>query len=125
MSKKKNTLNDLEEFLKMQASALVTPAPITQETKQEAPVAPVVVPREAKAKPATSEVSAVASETQLLDGLIKLSAQDKNAFYDLLIRATEKLPNRSKEDTLLINTALYLKGGFSWKETVRDYWKQH
>ena len=34
MSKKKNTLSDLEEFLKLQASSLVTPALLTDKGKK-------------------------------------------------------------------------------------------
>jgi hypothetical protein len=119
MSKKKNTLNDLEEFLKMQASALVTPAPLGDAPRETAPAPP----REKQpAKPVIEERTSL-NESELLAGLQRLSLTDKKAFYDLVIRATENLANRSQEDNLLINTALYLKGGIHWKDTVRNYWK--
>jgi hypothetical protein len=118
MSKKKNTLNDLEEFLKMQASALVTPAPISENRKEPAPAPSPIKAPQAEPSPLTSE------EPDLESALKKLSASDKNAFYDLLIRIGEELPNRSKEDTLLINTALYLKGGSDWKKVIKEYWKK-
>lgn len=117
MSKKKNTLNDLEEFLKLQASALVTPEPLTEKTK-ETPVQP---------KPEKKEASVVKAEFTEADLIQKVRdlASNKNNYYDFIIKVTEGLSNKSKEDTLLINTALYLKGGSEWKEVVSDYYKQH
>jgi hypothetical protein len=121
MSKKKNTLNDLEEFLKMQASALVTPAALPETVRsQPEPVKSAPEPKQVE-RPETRPTTL--SEQELMQGLQQLSVKDKKAFYDLLIRAAENLPNRSKEDLLLINTALYLKGGTNWKEVVKDYWK--
>jgi hypothetical protein len=55
---------------------------------------------------------------------IKAIARNKKEFYDLIITVTESLPDKSKEDTLLINTALYLKGGSSWKEAIKNYWQE-
>lgn len=118
MSKKKNTLNDLEEFLKMQASALVTPAPIAENKKEAGAVTPRAT------APAPDPARSTNKTDDLESALKKLSASDKSAFYDLLIRIAEDLPNRSKEDTLLINTALYLKGGHDWKNAVKEYWKK-
>ncbi len=116
MSKKNNTLNDLEEFLKLQASTLVTPASLGEKTEkiQEAPrkqeqKKETVIPKQQK-------------EEGLIDKVRSL-AKDKKAFYDLIIAVTEEQEHKSSEDTLLINTALYLKGGSKWKEVVRDYWK--
>lgn len=121
MSKKKNTLSDLEEFLKLQASSLVTPPSLTEKVKKEE-VTPVVI-----AAPVVTRESAPSgiSEEDLLTALQQLSAKDKKAFYNLIARTTKNLPNYSSEDILLINTALYLKGGANWKETVREYWKRN
>ncbi len=124
MSKKKNTLNDLEEFLKMQASALVTPTSLSDKPKE----IPTSL-QKAESRPSIPTATgaapqAVATESDLIDAIKKLSSSNKKDFYDLLIKVTENLPNRSKEDILLINTALYLKGGLNWKEVVREYWKK-
>jgi hypothetical protein len=113
MSKKKNTLNDLEEFLKLQASSLVTPSTLTERVVEE----PIRIQTENKPR-AEKEFS-----TEELVEKIKVIAKDKKAFYDLIIAVAESLPNKSKEDTLLINTALYLKGGSSWKDAIKNYWQ--
>lgn len=114
MSKKKNTLHELEEFLKLQASALVTPQPLTDKAK-EIP-AQVTPEKEKMAK-------AVVTEADLIESVQQL-ANNKSDFYDFIIKVTEGLSNKSKEDTLLINTALYLRGGANWKQEVSDYWKK-
>jgi len=112
MSKKKNTLNDLEEFLKLQASSLVTPSSLTGKVK-ETPIAPA---------PQVNEVIESIGEEDLVKKVQRLAA-DKKAFYNFIIQVTEGLSNKTKEDTLLINTALYLKGGSDWKTAVANYWK--
>jgi hypothetical protein len=124
MSKKKNTLNDLEEFLKMQASALVTPAPLGDQPKEAPIISPKVPTRAANADISEQTLPAVRTESDLIEAIKKVSSGNKKAFYDLLIKVTESLPNRSKEDVLLINAALYLKGGQNWKDVVREYWKK-
>ncbi len=122
MSKKKNTLNDLEEFLKMQASSLVTPPALTEKVK-EAPATPVPAPTASAPIPSPIPQS-LSHDAEVIEAMRHVASADKKKFYDLLIRITENLPNRTKEDVLLINTALYLKGGSNWKETVSDYWKK-
>jgi len=121
MSKKKNTLSDLEEFLKLQASSLVTPASLTEKVKREEPAPLVTAPVVAR----ESITSSSFSEEEISKALQQISLKDKKAFYNLIVKATKNLPNYSAEDTLLINTALYLKGGANWKETVREYWKKN
>lgn len=108
MSKKKNTLSDLEEFLKQQPSSLVRPSPVE--------VAPSAIPN-----PKVASDTAAVDGDNLLQAVIKL-AEDKQAFYDFIIEATSQLPGRTEDDALLINAALYLKAGPSWKEAVRAYW---
>jgi hypothetical protein len=112
MSKKKNTLNDLEEFLKLQASTLVVPSSLAEKVETALKV-------EAETK---ISVEKELSEAELIEKVMTL-AKDKRAFYNLIISVTENLPNKSKEDTLLINTALYLKSGASWKDAIRNYWE--
>lgn len=120
MSKKKNTLSDLEEFLKLQASSLVTPPSLTEKVKKEEAI-PVIAP----ARITRETVPSGISEEDISTALQQLSGRDKKAFYNLIVRTTKNLPNYSSEDVLLINTALYLKGGSNWKETVREYWKKN
>jgi len=113
MSKKKNTLNDLEEFLKLQASSLVTPSSLTDKVK-ETPATP---------EPKKNETIAARIDEEDLVKKVQGLAADKKEFYNFIIQVTEGLANKTKEDTLLINTALYLKGGSDWKAVVANYWK--
>ena len=123
MSKRKNTLNDLEEFLKLQASTLVPPQPVEQppvaETRKSAPTpAPEVV--QVKETPAVSQPT---QPIDLLAEMKKLAAQSKSGFYDFIIQTAESMPNGTN-DVLLINTALYLKHGDNWKQGIEEYWKK-
>ena len=88
---------------------------VRKEEQAAATVAPVVI-RETTSDGIT--------EDDLARALQQLSSRDKKAFYNLIVKATKNLPNYSSDDILLINTALYLKGGANWKETVREYWKK-
>ena len=122
MSKKKNTLNDLEEFLKLQASSLVTPSSLTEKVQAKETPAPVEVKKTEAIEEKEVSKEEVSKQDNLVDKVRALAA-DKNEFYNFIITVTEGLSNKTKEDTLLINTALYLKGGHNWKEVVADYWK--
>lgn len=122
MSKKKSTLNDLEEFLKLQASSLVTPSSLGEKVKETPAV---------KTEPAVATETASAStpvtkdkltEKELISAIHELAVNKKD-FYQFITTVVETLPAKSTEDTLLINTALYLQGGSNWKEVVRDYWR--
>ena len=151
MSKKKNTLKDLDEFLKQQAATLVPPQPLSDTIRTQAPAAPAPapVPTPAPAAPAhvpptippTPEAVAptaapaptvahvyepVSTDTILRD--LNLLAQSshstvRKALYDVIIKAMETQHQSSAEDKMLINTALYLKSGDNWKEVIREYWK--
>jgi hypothetical protein len=121
MSKKKNTLKDLDEFLKQQAASLVSPEKLSE--KIEEPVAAVHKPVVTEvAQPVATEVS---SQTILKD-LKVLASKDGNAFrsklYDLIISSLESNNDQSPEDMMLINTALYLKSGDNWKNAIKEYW---
>lgn len=136
MSKKKNTLKDLDEFLKQQAATLVTPAKLSDTiieepakpvpppapVQQAEPQAPVAAPVSAPA-PAPVEVSA----GKVLADLKLLAQRNGEAFrkdlYDIIIQSVEVQPTISAEDKMLINTALYLKSGSRWKEVIREYWR--
>ena len=117
MSKKKNTLSDLEEFLKLQASSLVTPPSVSEKAKPSEPSLTIV-------SAPTSEVAAASVEKDVPSMVAEMAAANSQNFYDLVLKAAENLRDTQEAKTLLINTALYLKGGPQWKETVRDYWKK-
>ncbi len=123
MSKKKNTLSDLEEFLKLQASSLVTPTSLTYTIVKEevthivpTPIIPIVSKEFAPQKSSVDEITKAVHQ---------LALSDKKAFYSFIVNATKYLPNYATEDALLINTALYLKGGKNWKEVVKEHWKKN
>lgn len=119
MSKKKNTLKDLDEFLKQQAASLVTPEPVSVKTATAAP------PTENSKK----EEGAHEMTTDVIyNDLYKLAELDPDSFrqklYALIVQIVEAQSNSLPEDKMLINTALYLKSGEHWKEAIRDYWRK-
>jgi hypothetical protein len=101
---KKNPLNDLDQFLKQEASSIVTPSSLSDKLKQNESATPA---------PASGSI-----EEQLL----MMAKQDASKFYDALITVGEKIGN--EKSTMLINTALYLKHGDNWKEAVKAYWEK-
>jgi hypothetical protein len=119
MSKKKNTLKDLNEFLKQQAATLVSPPKLTTE-KNEALT-------ELKESPVMREIEPEVSFENVFSDIMKLSKDDslqfRKKFYELIIKSTAALPRSLPEDKMLINTALYLKYGERWKEAIREYWR--
>ena len=112
MSKKKNTLKDLDEFLKQQAATLVAPTQLSDTIQ---------------ATPKRDDGSVEISESRILNDLKSLSQKEgpsfRRKFYDLIIQAIEAQPNSLPEDKMLINTALYLKTGEKWQEAIKQYWK--
>ena len=117
MSKKKNTLKDLDAFLKQQAATIVPPE--TLQTKVEE-----TTPKEAT--PAANAGEKI-SPQNIIQALKNLSQQEgshfRNQLCDIIIASLDSTALLSPEDTMLINTALYLKGGDNWKELVREYWR--
>lgn len=131
MSRKKNTLKDLDEFLKQQAATLVNPTPLREKIEKENPVMKEAKVRVEKAAPgarqtATENVGDAGFE-KTLKSLITLAEEQGETFrhslYDLLIRVIESRGEYTPEDRMLINTALYLKSGDQWKDTIREYWR--
>ena len=120
MSKRKNTLNDLEEFLKLQASTLVPPQPVEP---SKSVVQPKTVEPEQEEEVRGPQVSQPVSAqvVDLLGEMKKMAVQNKAEFYDYIIKAAEAMPSGSN-DVLLINTALYLKHGDNWKAGIEEYW---
>jgi hypothetical protein len=121
MSKKKNTLKDLDEFLKQQAATLVAPTQLSEKIEEPAPV------KEAAPTPVKETPAAEVTIDTILHDLQTLSKKEgpafRKKFYDLIIQSLEAQPSSSPEDKMLINTALYLKSGDRWKEVIREYWK--
>ena len=119
MSKKKNTLKDLDDFLRQQAATLVAPTPLSDTLKERV--------KEEKQEAAVTEIANEVSVASILEDLKALSEQEGNSFrkkfYDLIVRSIESQHNSTAEDKMLINTALYLKSPENWKETIRSYWK--
>ena len=120
MSKKKNTLKDLDDFLKQQAASLVQPTPLSDKVEAQEVHKPSAI------QEVEPQAELISTETILQD-LKTLSKQEGSAFrtkfYDLIIHSLESQPGSQPEDKMLINTALYLKSGGQWKEAIRAYWK--
>jgi hypothetical protein len=121
MSKKKNTLKDLDEFLKQQAATLVTPTQLS-DTISEAPPE-----KEKKTATAFEDVPEEVSVAKILNDLNTLAEKEglsyRKKLYELIIQSLEAQKNSLPEDKMLINTALYLKNGDNWKEAIKLYWK--
>ena len=120
MSKKKNTLQDLDEFLKQQAATLVSPEKLSE--KVEEPKA--VKPQTAVEASTTEEIS----QEKILNDLKLFSEQEgvffRKKFYELIIKSLESQNQSLPHDKMLINTALYLQAGDDWKEVIREYWRK-
>ena len=119
MSKKKNTLKDLDDFLKQQAATLVAPTALSDTLKETV--------KESKLDTSVTEIEADVSFSTILQNIQALSEKEghsfRKKFYDLIVKSLESVQNPTAEDKMLINTALYLKSPESWKETIRSYWK--
>lgn len=123
MSKKKNTLKDLDEFLKQQAATLVPPTPLADKVETALPEETKPAPRK-EVTPVTGDVTL----EQILDDLETLSQKEGTTFrkkvYDLILQAAESGQQSLPEDKMLINTVLYLSNGPRWKDAVREYWRK-
>ncbi|MEO5976500.1 MAG: hypothetical protein ABIS36_25555 [Chryseolinea sp.] len=117
MSKKKNTLQDLDEFLKQQAATLVEPTPLREAIEESPVIQNTIVP--------TTEIS----ESSILDTLKTLATREGTNFSTtlshLIIQSLGSQKNTSAQDKMLINTALYLTNGANWKEAIKNYWEKH
>jgi hypothetical protein len=118
MSKKKNTLQDLDNFLKQQAATLVTPETLTK------PAETVVEVKEAE-----TAAPVQAPDKNLVEEFPKATSTNDPAFrkklYNFIIESLQNQKDSLPEDKMLINTALYLKSGDDWKNVIRQYWKEH
>ena len=111
MSKKKNTLKDLDEFLKQQAANLVSPEKLSDKLGERVQEKPTVK----KTEQVDSEI--VAQVKQLIQ------KNGHSTLYDIIIQSLESDNEPSPEDMMLINTALYLKSGDSWQSEIRAFWR--
>lgn len=117
MSKKKNTLQDLNDFLKQQAAALVSPDKLGEkfpESPEAKSIEPVAVSNEISAEKILHDLKLLSE---------KEGSQFRKKLYDLIVHSLEGHKNTSPEDMMLINTALYLKYGEHWQEKIREYWR--
>jgi len=114
MSKKKNTLQDLDDFLKQQAATLVTPEALG-DTVETVHVVERVAPKLDGEKSSIEEFQTVPS---------KHDPTFRKKLYDFIIESLETQKDSLPEDKMLINTALYLKSGDNWKNVIRQYWRE-
>lgn len=116
MSKRKNTLKDLDEFLKQQAATLVAPEKLGE--RRDGADDP---------GPETSALPEI-SHDRILSDLKQLAKVEgdrfPSRFYDLIIGCFESRPRLTPEDRMLLNTALYLKNGPHWKSAIREFWSK-
>lgn len=117
MSKKKNTLRDLDDFLKQQAATLVAPEPLTKVEHVKVLVSPLENVKEPEPEITSKKIIA---DIQALS--LKQGESLRDTLYNLIIQSLENAAEYKKEDTMLINTALYLKSGEQWKEQIKAYW---
>ena len=107
MSKKKNTLKDLDDFLKQQAASLVPPEKLSERLEVAAPKTTETAP----------PAQAIPDD---LKGVLKAHGLD--AFCDAILASLPSGATPTENEIMLINTALYIKGGKNWKEAVKAYW---
>ena len=115
MSKKKNTLQDLDDFLRQQAATLVTPEGLNSSQPIEEIPETSVKPPNTVSQP----------EKEVDTSLSKEDPAFRKKLYDFIIQSLEQQKDSLPEDKMLINTALYLKHGDNWKEAIREYWRAH
>jgi hypothetical protein len=124
MSKKKNTLKDLDEFLKQQAATLVSPSRLREQP--EAPK-PVETPKADTVKTHNASADNAVTASGIAEDLKELSVIKGEAFTaelcSIILSVMNERTEYSPEEKMLINTALYLKHGSNWKDEIRKYWK--
>lgn len=129
MSKKKNTLKDLDDFLKQQAATLVSPPKLSEQIETPPPPAAEAIPvvsTQPTSEPAPVVVEEITT-TKILDAIKTLAQKEdtttQDKLYDVILQAAESKVISVAEDKMLINTVLFLKSGDNWKDVIRDYWK--
>lgn len=129
MSKKKNTLKDLDEFLKQQAATLVSPARLggKNELPEVEPTPLPIVVKSEESAPLQKSVERNISSLSIGKDLQQLALINgttlTDEFCSLYLNAMEGRYEFTPEEKMLVNTALYLKHGSNWKEAIRQFWK--
>jgi hypothetical protein len=133
MSKKKNTLKDLDEFLKQQAASLVSPEKlnISKEELKDEEVVPLL--ENVSVQQITVEHERPVVEPTFHDALELLKTlsrkndylEFRKKMYDMLLSVMDAQHHQVPEDKIFINTLLYLKHGQRWKDGIREYWQHH
>ena len=124
MSKRKNPLQNLDEFLKQEATSFVTPKKLS-EPKPIAPAPQTSVvsePQPSTAKPADVTAEYILNLIQKLAN--KNNVTVRQQLLELVRLQLEENGIKSSKDKMLINTILYLQSGDSWKEKVAEYWEK-
>jgi hypothetical protein len=116
MSKKKNTLKDLDAFLKQQAATIVPPATLSEKIDE------IRESEDEKGSSVNMRMEKIISD--LTDLSMKEKTNFRQSLYDLILRSVNAQPSPEAADTLLINTVLYLKHGDNWKDAIRNYWRK-
>ena len=123
-SKRKNPLQNLDDFLKQEASTLVTPR------RLEKPLPPSLQHEEQQdsATPRQDAESSDGSPEQVLLLLQELADKNgisiKEQLMALLRQVLESEGLDSSKDKLLMNTLLYLQDTDNWHEKIAKYWSE-
>lgn len=125
MSKRKNPLQHLDDFLKKEASSLVTPKSLgdTDKEKTEAPRESVVEEQQ------PSSVKPVEVSKEHITELIRQLADKNNlSMRDQLLNLVQHIIENhtagDAKDKMLINTVLIIKNPENWREKVEEYWEK-
>uniref|UniRef100_UPI00404A6717 hypothetical protein n=1 Tax=Fulvivirga sp. TaxID=1931237 RepID=UPI00404A6717 len=111
MAKKKNTLKDLDAFLKQEAKSFVQPDTVKKEAQPEAP-------KPISEQPAPQAIAI--DDNSVIDFLA--SKESTEDLYKIIQNAIEKSGKTCAENKMLINTLLYIKDKDNWKENIKTYW---
>lgn len=115
MSKKKNTLKDLDDFLKQQAASLVSP--------EKLPSTPTTRDQEVE-----NTAGSIIEDTDSAAQFIKAMQNDNGRLShicDAILGSYEHVRDLAPEEKMLVNTALYIKNPKNWKDAITTYWRNH
>ncbi|MGK7390477.1 MAG: hypothetical protein ACNS60_09000 [Candidatus Cyclobacteriaceae bacterium M2_1C_046] len=122
MSKRKNPLQNLDDFLKQEASSFVTPKKLSEPEQEKRPVLPPSASEEPKTKTATISKAYIAELIRQLADKNNLSV--RNQMLELMQYMLENHAAGNAEDKMLINTILILKYPENWREKIEEYWEK-
>ncbi len=129
MSKKKNTLKDLDEFLKQQAATLVSPERLGGKAATPEPLPESPHEKNEETRPVSTESSTnkVVTRDSVVKDLKHLTVLNGSELTDeiceVILSSSEQKIDFTPEEKMLINTALYIKHGSAWQEAIRAFWK--